>query len=229
MTAAFRRSCRLACCVCLILLPHAAAGEESLRPAWSSQGLFATQERRFDNAQDFPKWNGVLSRQRRSLAAGCPEADPPCPDQRWWRMLRDLGGRPPRQQVQGVQETLNRIRHVSDRDNWGVEDYWESPGEFMAKGGDCEDFAIAKFFALRQLGFGGEDLRLVIVRDQAMTQPHAVLAVRLDGTWLLLDSLRDAVIDAAEARNYRPVYSMNETSWWLHQGPRWTLAANSAR
>ena len=67
--------------------------------------------------------------------------------------------------------------------------------------GDCEDYAIAKFVALRRAGIAPEDLRIVIMRDTIGGEDHAVAAVRLDGHWLTLDNRRMAMVEDAYVRN----------------------------
>src|SRR5581483_12002766 len=82
---------------------------------------------------------------------------------------------------------------------------WSSPLATFAHGaGDCEDYAIAKFVALRQAGVRPEDLRIIIMRDIFHGDDHAVTAARLDGHWLMLDNRRMAMVEDASIRNYRP-------------------------
>jgi hypothetical protein len=79
--------------------------------------------------------------------------------------------------------------------------------EFFAHGaGDCEDYAIAKFVALRLAGISPDDLRIVIMRDTLRGEDHAVAAARLDGRWLMLDNRRMAMVEDAYVRNYRPLF-----------------------
>ncbi|MBK1721746.1 transglutaminase-like cysteine peptidase [Thiocystis violacea] len=99
----------------------------------------------------------------------------------------------------------------------GVEDYWETPGEFFAKAGDCEDYAIVKFMSLRALGFGNDDLLLVAVKDQNLDIGHAITLVSFAGRALVLDNQVKDVIPAERVRHYQPVFSANEVSWWLYR------------
>jgi predicted transglutaminase-like cysteine proteinase len=99
------------------------------------------------------------------------------------------------------------IRPVSDLAQWGEIDVWSSPLETFASGaGDCEDYAIAKFEALRLAGVSPDDLRIVILRDTIHGEDHAVTAARLDGHWLTLDNRRMAMVEDADVRNYRPLF-----------------------
>src|SRR3954454_20192356 len=99
------------------------------------------------------------------------------------------------------------IRPMSDQARFGELDVWSSPLMTLAHGaGDCEDYAIAKFAALRQAGLSPDDLRIVIMRDTFRGEDHAVAAARLDGHWLMLDNRRMAMVEDAHVRNYRPTF-----------------------
>jgi len=104
------------------------------------------------------------------------------------------------------------IRPMSDLSQYGEIDVWSSPLVTFAHGaGDCEDYAIAKFVALRLAGIAASDLRIVIMRDTIRGEDHAVAAARLDGRWLTLDNRRMAMIEGAQVRNYRPTFVINQT------------------
>jgi predicted transglutaminase-like cysteine proteinase len=99
------------------------------------------------------------------------------------------------------------IRPMSDLAQYGEMDVWTSPLVTFNRGaGDCEDYAIAKFVALRAAGVPAEDLRIVIMRDVVHGEDHAVAAARLDDRWLMLDNRRMAMIEDAYVRNYRPMF-----------------------
>jgi predicted transglutaminase-like cysteine proteinase len=103
------------------------------------------------------------------------------------------------------------IRPMSDLAQYGEEDVWSSPLVTFAHGaGDCEDYAIAKFVALRQAGISPDDLRIVVMRDTIHGEDHAVAAARLDGHWLTLDNRRMAMIEDADVRNYRPLFVIDQ-------------------
>jgi predicted transglutaminase-like cysteine proteinase len=103
------------------------------------------------------------------------------------------------------------IRPMSDLAQYGAIDVWSSPLVTFTNGaGDCEDYAIAKFVALRQTGISPEDLRIVIMRDTVHGEDHAVAAARLDGHWLTLDNRRMAMVEDAYVRNYRPLFVIDQ-------------------
>ena len=103
------------------------------------------------------------------------------------------------------------IRPMSDMAQYGQIDVWSSPLVTFATGaGDCEDYAIAKFVALRMAGISPDDLRIVVLRDIIRGEDHAVAMVRLDDHWLTLDNRRMAMVEDADVRNYRPLFVIDD-------------------
>ena len=103
-----------------------------------------------------------------------------------------------------VNRALNlAIRYQRDSLQYGESDVWASPLATLSSGtGDCEDYATAKYLALREAGVPPDDLRLVVVWDTKLQQDHAVLAARLDGRWVVLDSKRFLLLDDHDVRDY---------------------------
>lgn len=100
------------------------------------------------------------------------------------------------------------IRSMSDEAQYGEADVWASPLTTFSRGaGDCEDYAIAKFAALRLAGIAPDDLRILILRD-GRGEDHAVATVRLDGRWLTLDNRRMAMVEDGDIRHYQPTFVM---------------------
>jgi predicted transglutaminase-like cysteine proteinase len=103
------------------------------------------------------------------------------------------------------------IRPMSDLAQYGQIDVWSSPLVTFAHGaGDCEDYAIAKFVALRLAGVSADDLRIVVMRDALSGEDHAVAAARLDGHWLTLDNRRMAMVEDTDERNTRPLFVIDQ-------------------
>jgi predicted transglutaminase-like cysteine proteinase len=112
------------------------------------------------------------------------------------------------------------IRPVSDLEQYGSIDVWSSPlATFTTGAGDCEDYAIAKYVALRVAGVPAEDLRLVIVRDTLQQEDHAVVSARLDGRWLLLDNRRMAMLEDSQLPYYRPMFVLDRDGVRQYQTP----------
>jgi predicted transglutaminase-like cysteine proteinase len=115
--------------------------------------------------------------------------------------------------LDAVNTFFNHVPYVSDLTHWGVEDYWASPAEMLASNGaDCEDFSIAKYFTLKELGVPIERLRITYVKAVRLNQAHMVLAYypAPNAVPLILDNLQDEVRPASERADLIPVYSFND-------------------
>ena len=169
----------------------------------------------------FPKWFGVMSR----TWAFSPQAEGRCRElmqrhcglDRWHGLLAELKGQDQATILRGVNRFVNRVPYRSDPSVWQRPDYWAAPGEFFARGGDCEDYAVAKYISLRILGFSPETLRLVVIDDTDRKISHAVLVVREDGRQRVLDNRVDRIADWEDLKDYRPIYAVNEDRAWLPQ------------
>jgi predicted transglutaminase-like cysteine proteinase len=115
-----------------------------------------------------------------------------------------------------VTKFWNSWPYKEDIVNWGVEDYWEIPAEFLQRSGDCEDYAIIKYFTLKELGIPPEDMRIVVVRDTIRNLGHAVLVVYMQNDAYVLDNLSNVVLSNTRFRHYSPQYSVNEFGRWAH-------------
>jgi predicted transglutaminase-like cysteine proteinase len=104
------------------------------------------------------------------------------------------------------------IAYASDQIQHARADVWSSAvTTFSAGQGDCEDFAIAKYLALREAGIAAEDLRLVIGRISGVGLAHAVVAARLDGRWLILDNRRMMLLEDTHATELQPLFAFDHT------------------
>jgi predicted transglutaminase-like cysteine proteinase len=108
---------------------------------------------------------------------------------------------------------FNRLPYIEDLPHWGVDDYWATPAEMVASdGGDCEDYAIAKYFALKELGVPIRRLRITYVEAASLNRAHMVLAYypEPDAQPLILDNLMNEVKAASRRPDLIPVYSFND-------------------
>ncbi len=188
----------------------------------ASPSFFRTVEVRSTNFKPFKKWTGALTRFSKEVAGktdGACTSDTfnTCHYDTWIKFLRGALNKRKLDQVKAVNAFMNKAKYVTDQSNWGKRDYWATPGEFMAKFGDCEDYAIAKFISLIKLGFNPDDLRVVAVKDLNLKVGHAVLVVFLDGKTYLLDNQIKTVIETRSVRHYKPVFSINTRAWWRHR------------
>ena len=128
--------------------------------------------------------------------------------------------------LQAINRFFNeRIRYAEDIDTSGQTDRWDSPIELLARGaGDCEDYAIAKYFSLIAAGVPPARLRMVYVRvDQGgVVRPHMVLAYypQPDAEPLILDNLDAEIRPASVRRDLSPVFSFNAEGLWQGTGPQ---------
>ena len=124
-----------------------------------------------------------------------------------------------REKLELVNDFMNRTPFVGDAQHWGKEDYWATPVEFLSThGGDCEDFSIAKYFALRSLGVPDEKLRITYVKEIVVyNEAHMVLAYfpAPDAEPLVLDNINKTIRPASTRTDLVPVYSFNGTGLWL--------------
>lgn len=137
----------------------------------------------------------------------------------WQQLLLQLRNADEQTQLRAVNQFFNeKIRYTEDIDVWHNVDYWATPIESLRKGeADCEDYAIAKYFTLRQLGVSEDKLRITYVKALRLNRAHMVL------TWyatpeaipLVLDSLTSTISPATQRMDLLPVYSFNNTGLWL--------------
>ncbi len=184
--------------------------------------LFGYRQLPQEQIADFPQWLRALERHLKDdLQDGDCGARTfnRCHLAEWRRFLEQTRGLSYREQLQAVNRFANTREYVLDLDNYGVEDYWAIPREFLSNGGDCEDYVITKLFSLRWLGYPVDDLRMVIVQDTNLSIPHAVLAVARGRETLILDNQVQAVLSDRDVVHYVPVFSTNESQWWIHLPP----------
>ena len=129
--------------------------------------------------------------------------------------------------LEAVNHLINgSIAYVSDQQAWGQNDYWATPEETLKLGqGDCEDFAIAKYFGLIKLGVAVERLRLTYVKALGRNSAHMVLAYypSPNAQPLILDNLNSQVLPAAARSDLLPVYSFNGQGIYLAKAPNQKL------
>jgi len=134
------------------------------------------------------------------------------------RLVEETRGKPEPEKLEAVNLFFNRhIWFTDDIRHWNREDYWATPMQTMATlAGDCEDFVIAKYFTLREVGVPDERMRLTYVRSTMVNKPHMVLTYfpASDAEPLVLDNLTDRIQRASRRRDLTPVYSFNGRSLW---------------
>jgi len=136
----------------------------------------------------------------------------------WQQLMVSNQGDSEWESIHVVNEFFNRIPFVSDKKHWHRNDYWATPVEFLStNGGDCEDFSIAKYFTLRELGVPDAKLRITYVKALRLNQAHMVLAYYEEpgSEPLILDNLTDQILPASRRDDLLPVYSFNGKNLWM--------------
>lgn len=135
----------------------------------------------------------------------------------WQYLLDQLNGKPEAEVLAEVNRFFNQVRFLGDAEHWNQVDYWATPLELLAtNGGDCEDFAIAKYFSLKWLGVPVGKMRLTYVKAVELNQAHMVLTYHrsLGKEPIVLDNLVDDILPASERPDLVPVYSFNGDGLW---------------
>lgn len=187
-------------------------------PFTASSGLFGYQENQRENLELFPQWLSVLERNITQYAPlGNCESNrlDQCHIKRWQSFLQRIKPLSKMEQVNAVNRFANEHDYILDIENYGVEDYWATPKEFLYNSGDCEDYAIIKMISLKKLGFDMQKIRLVVLQDTNLRIPHAVLAVDAENDTFIMDNQVEEVISHKYILHYVPVYAVNEMKWWM--------------
>jgi predicted transglutaminase-like cysteine proteinase len=173
---------------------------------------------------DMAKDQAVLDHCR-SDAATCPPHAA-----QFLRLITAVKSKSGRARLEEVNQGVNMaIRYVSDLAQFGELDRWSSAlSTFATTKGDCEDYAIAKYVALREAGFPKEDLRILLVRDRTVRQDHAVLAARLGSHWLIMDNRWSALREDSGDLNFVPLFAINDTGVFLFAAPYAQVPAGAA-
>lgn len=149
------------------------------------------------------KWERVKADADRQLAAYTSPT--------WEKLIADS------KTLEDVNKNVNRYQYKDDFQQFGQDEYWQTPFEFIKnRGGDCEDYAITKYYILKAKGYKDEDLKIVILKTQD-GGGHAVLIVRDGSRWLMLDNRYKRVIDVTKIPEvYTPYWAMNHTKYWTY-------------
>ncbi len=141
----------------------------------------------------------------------------------WQRLLTDLADADEQTKMREVNRFFNQIRFIDDIIHWKKTDYWATPVEFLvSNGGDCEDFSIAKYYTLRELGVPIEKMSIAYVKALELDQAHMVLTYypEPDMVPLVLDNLIPDIKPASQRQDLLHVYSFNGDNLWLSKKGR---------
>ena len=139
----------------------------------------------------------------------------------WDNMLQASKDEKILNKLKNVNDFFNKIKYKTDQSHWKKNDYWATPFEFMGTAaGDCEDYAIAKYFSLRKIGVPDSKLRITYVKYKRVRskfeQAHMVLTYyhKPGATPIVLDNINKKLKLATKRTDLKPVYSFNAGGLW---------------
>ena len=184
--------------------------------------LFGSSEVYSRSTWRFKQWTDMLARadaENKDAQHVCTSrTDKHCVPAEWQGLIDRLRGLDLRQQIAIANQAINRHRYVPTAVNWHRSMYWETAFEFLRHGGQCQDYAIAKYLLLRAAGVSADQCAwscCAIPRSISITPCSPSMS---NGEPQLLDNLRGDIVPASSVGDYHPYYSINENGWWTHFG-----------
>ena len=139
----------------------------------------------------------------------------------WDRIMQDSQNKKVLHQLKNINDFFNKIKYKRDLAHWGKNDYWAAPFELMGTGaGDCEDYAIAKYYSLIKLGIPEHKLRITYVKllrkRTQYEEAHMVLTYyhKKNSTPIVLDNVNKKLQLASKRKDLKPIYSFNANGLW---------------
>ena len=201
--------------------PTASQAEEKGNSTKTRDRLFGTVEFR-GALKNMPKWQRVVTAEQRSRTfdGDLSKLMQGSVHKQWLQLVERVSGKSDMEKAKAVTAFFNRWPYKTDQAVYKVTDYWATPEEFMKNSGDCEDYAITKFYALMKLGVDPDNIRIVALKDTIRNLAHAVLVVHIENDAYVLDNLTDMVLTHTRYMHYLPQYSVNEVYRWAHVRPQ---------
>jgi predicted transglutaminase-like cysteine proteinase len=151
----------------------------------------------------------------------------------WFDMMQASYHLTSPEKIKNVNDFFNQLSFIDDIKLWGDKNYWATPIEFIGvNGGDCEDFAIAKYFTLLELGIADQKMRIMMVKALTLNQYHMVVSYyeNPSSVPLILDNIDFRIKPASQRNDLVPIYSFNGKQLWLNKEKgQGELAGSSAR
>ena len=192
-------------CVCTLLLTSQTA---------SASELLGQKSIKIHSAQELPRWSAI---QQTTLANRFNPSNNQMDG--WNSFINSIKNESGLRKMMEANLFINKIAYKQDNWIYGKNDYWASPAEFLKQGGDCEDYAITKYFTLRQLGFSASHMKIAMVYDVYSGTDHAFLIVKFNGVDYVLDNREKLVVARYMKNRYKPHYAFNEDKVWLYNSP----------
>jgi predicted transglutaminase-like cysteine proteinase len=114
--------------------------------------------------------------------------------------------------MEAVNDFFNQTPYASDKTTWGVSDYWATRLEFIGKDrGDCEDYVIAKYFTLKELGVSPKKLYMTYAKSLRFKTAHLVLTYyeTPKSVPLVMDNYNFKILPATQRDDLVPIYSFS--------------------
>jgi predicted transglutaminase-like cysteine proteinase len=141
--------------------------------------------------------------------------------EQWHALMEGAKFNTDQQKLKQVNDFFNQnITFIADINLWSETDYWATPNEILATGaGDCEDYSIAKYFSLLELGIDAEKLRITYVKTKHTKEAHMVLSyfASPNASPLVLDNLIPEIKPANQRNDLLPIFSFNNKGLWIEK------------
>ena len=140
----------------------------------------------------------------------------------WHQLLMQSQSKSDVEKLQLVNIFFNQMKWTEDKQLWNSDDYWATPIESLIRNaGDCEDFSIAKYFTLLELGIPMEKLRVSYVKLIENNQAHMVLAYyeHAHADPLILDNMHKEILHGSERSDLAPMFHFNNLGVWNKDKP----------
>ena len=144
----------------------------------------------------------------------------------WDKLLKNSKSKPTVEKLQLVNNFFNQMKWVEDKELWNSKDYWASPIESLIKNaGDCEDYSIAKYFTLLELGVDVKQLKISYVKIKDFHQSHIVLAYypTPKSEPLIMDNMKPDILKISQRAELEIKYEFNDEGLWSHHDPHTPL------
>lgn len=192
------------------------------RPAKADFGVFNSVAISAGTLPTGKAWDKIHAEDYASLyTANCHFGDKVCnsPVATKFRSIAEqAAGMGQHARLEFISRSVNRaVAYRDDSVGWGRSDYWADPTEIASRGyGDCEDYATAKMWMLRALGYDADQLQLVVLKETRRNLFHAVLVVHVDGERYVLDNLTNNVATDGVFASYVPLVSFQGDNSYIH-------------
>lgn len=128
------------------------------------------------------------------------------------KMMNEASSMEEQGKLEKVNNFFNKTPYGLDKNVWGVSDYWATRFEFIGVDkGDCEDYVIAKYFTLLELGVDSEKLFFTYVKYKPRNIAHMVLSYyeTPNSAPLILDNYNRKIFPASKRNDLIPIYSFS--------------------